>query len=264
MESLDGHSALAALAWQIELGADECIADAPLNRYQAPAKVTPPAAAVAVKAAEPAAAEPFADDVPAIARQMAGQAMDLPALRAAMAAFDHCELKQGARNLVFSDGQPGARVMVITEAPGREEDREGRPFVGREGQMLDRMLAAITLSRTAEGPKNAAQVYITNIIPYRPPQNREPTADEIAMFLPFLERHVDLAAPEVIVLMGNGACQAVLGKRGITRLRGTWTQALGRPCLPMLHPSFLLLQGLAKRDAWADLLSLQAKLRETP
>ena len=177
-----------------------------------------------------------------------------------MGAFEGCELKRGARNLVFADGDPSARVMIVGEAPGRDEDREGRPFVGRAGQLLDRMLAAIGLDRTARGE---SAVYITNVLPWRPPQNRDPKAEEIEMMLPFLARHVALADPDLLVVMGNISAQAVLGRRGITRLRGTWAEAMGRPVLPMFHPAYLLRNPAAKREAWADLLALQAKLKET-
>ena len=253
MDSAEYHSALSALAWQIELGVDTCIADEPINRYEVPAKVEKPAPAVA---AAPAGAPPVGEvDVVAAARAAAGAAQDLEQLRAALGAFPHCELKLGARNLVFSDGVPGARVMIVGEAPGRDEDREGRPFVGRAGQLLDKMLAAIDLSREAS-------VYITNVLPWRPPQNRDPKPEEIAMMQPFLERHIALAKPDVLVVVGNHACQALLGKRGITRLRGEWTQASGKPALPMFHPAYLLRNPAAKREAWADLLSLKAKLRD--
>ena len=181
-------------------------------------------------------------------------------MQAALTAFDHCELKRGAKSLVFAEGSPKARVMVIGEAPGRDEDIAGRPFVGRAGQLLDRMFAAIGMGR--ESPDPAQAIYITNVMPWRPPQNREPTPEEIAMMLPFLERHVELAAPDVIVLMGNTPCAALLGRKGITRMRGNWAQALGRPVLPMFHPAYLLRTPDAKRAAWADLLSLQARLRE--
>ncbi len=137
----------------------------------------------------------------------------------------------------------------------------GRPFVGRAGQLLDRMLGAIGLSRGA--PDSAQAVYITNVLPWRPPQNRDPKPDEMSMLLPFLERHVALAKPEALVLMGNAACQCVLQARGITRLRGSWTQGFGLPVLPMFHPAYLLRNPQAKREAWADLLELAAHL-ETP
>jgi len=188
-----------------------------------------------------------------VAKQAARAADSLPALRAAMGEFDNCELKRGARNLVFCDGQAGARVMIIGEAPGRDEDLQGKPFVGRAGQLLDRMLAAIDLSRD----KN---VYITNVLPWRPPQNRDPLPVEIAMMTPFLRRHVELAQPEVLILMGNISCQAVLGKRGITRLRGNWSDAWGKPALPMFHPAYLLRQPAMKRHAWADLLEIRSRL----
>ncbi|PKP85486.1 MAG: uracil-DNA glycosylase, partial [Alphaproteobacteria bacterium HGW-Alphaproteobacteria-2] len=136
-------------------------------------------------------------------------------------------------------------------------DIAGLPFVGRAGQMLDRMFAAIGLSRRGEG---AAALYIANMLPWRPPQNRDPTPEEIAMLRPFVARHVELAAPQVLVVMGNIACQGVLGRRGITRLRGQWTEALGLPALPMFHPAYLLRTPSAKRQAWEDLLSLKERL----
>jgi DNA polymerase len=136
---------------------------------------------------------------------------------------------------------------------------QGKPFVGRAGQLLDQMFAAIDMTR--ESPDPALSLYITNVLPWRPPQNRDPSPDEIAMMLPFVRRHVDLAAPDVLVLMGNHSCQAMLGRRGITRLRGAWTEALGRPALPMFHPAYLLRNPAAKREAWHDLLLLQSRLR---
>lgn len=254
---LDLATALALYEWQREMGADEAMLDVPLNRYDldpAPCAAAP----VAADAPAPAAAPVIAADPVAAARAAAAAAGDLAALAAAMAAFDLCELKKGARSCVFADGNPAARVMVIGEAPGREEDIAGRPFVGRAGQLLDRMLAAIGLSRQATDPAQA--VYITNVLPWRPPGNRDPDPAEIAMFLPFLARHVDLVAPKLIVLMGNTPCAAALGQRGILRLRGTWATAFGRPALPMTHPAYLLRQPAAKREAWADLLALRAAL----
>ncbi|MFA3917215.1 uracil-DNA glycosylase [Ruegeria hyattellae] len=250
MESVfDPYAAKALLEWQVELGATDAISDTPVDRY-----------ALAEMAPKPKSAQPAqtpttvaARDPVAVAKETANAAGSLDDLKAAMAAFHLCELKKGARQLVFADGIPGARVMIIGEAPGRDEDREGKPFVGRAGQLLDRMLDAIGLNR-------AVSVYITNVLPWRPPQNRDPKPEEIAMMVPFLERHVALAQPDVLVLMGNISCQAVLGKRGITRLRGKWNQAMTLPVLPMFHPAYLLRQPQMKRQAWADLLELNAKL----
>ncbi|APX12303.1 uracil-DNA glycosylase [Tateyamaria omphalii] len=253
MDSAEYHSALAALAWQIELGVDECIADAPVDRYAVPAAVPKPAKPAAVQP-EAAPVLQMGDDPVAVAREAAAAAQDLEGLRAALAAYEHCELKKGARNLVFSDGVPGARVMIVGEAPGRDEDMQGKPFVGRAGQLLDKMLAAIGMSRDES-------VYITNVLPWRPPQNRDPKPEEVAMMQPFLHRHIELADPDVLVVVGNHSCQALLGKRGITRLRGDWTEARGKPALPMFHPAYLLRNPAAKREAWADLLSLRAHLR---
>lgn len=262
MESgLDFHTARALLEWQIELGATEAIRDAPVNRYDLPQSQAKPAApknavgkAAGARGATHVPAAPSEPDPVADARAAAGSARDLAALRDALATFDHCQLKQGALKLVFSDGVPGSRVMVVGEAPGRDEDRAGRPFVGRAGQLLDRMLAAIGLDR-------GENVYITNVLPWRPPQNRDPRPEEMSMMLPFLQRHVELAKPDILIPMGNISCQALMGMRGITRLRGKWTEVWGRPALPMFHPAYLLRQPNAKRQAWTDLLELNARLK---
>ena len=242
----------AALEWQIACGADEAILDGPVDRG---ARVEPEAAPVTEAASVPV---PEMDAV-AVSRSAAEGANDLAALRAAMDAYELCELKRGARQLVFSDGQPGARVMIIGEAPGRDEDIQGKPFVGRAGQLLDLMFSHIGLGR--ENQDKDAALYITNVLPWRPPQNRDPQPDEIAMMLPFVRRHVELCDPDVIVAMGNHACQALLGRHGITRLRGNWAEALGKPVLPMFHPAYLLRNPAAKREAWADLLSIKARLQ---
>jgi DNA polymerase len=255
MDAFDGAAALALLEWQIELGADEAILDAPLDRY-ALSDAPPARTATPVAAAAPTPTGKPHD----VARDLAASATTLDALADKMAAFDLCDLKRGARNFVFADGDPRARVMIVGEAPGREEDLEGRPFVGRAGQLLDRMLDAIGLSRSHPAAEQA--VYITNVLPWRPPANRTPDASEIEMFLPFLTRHVELADPDVLVLMGNVPCQALLGRAGITRIRGQWADVAGRPTLPMFHPAYLLRNPAAKREAWADLLTLTARLKE--
>jgi len=270
----DWQAALAALAWQVDLGVAEVIGEAPMNRYDLAARgdtpapaADPPMPAAPLSAASASGIEVIGradgaspEDAVAEARVAAGQAGSLAALRGALAAYEHCEIKRGARNLVFADGLAGARVLILGEAPGRDEDLEGRPFVGRAGQLLDLMFAAIGLSRAETDPARA--LYITNVMPWRPPQNRDPDPGEVAMMRPFVERHIALAAPDVIVAMGNTPCQALLGAKGITRLRGVWAQALDRPVLPMFHPAYLLRQPAMKREAWADLLSLQARLRE--
>jgi DNA polymerase len=256
MESVEFHQAAALLAWQLELGADEAICDAPVDRYALPAALSKPAgAAKAEKVSAGPVVVPEVDGV-AMAREAAAGAADLDGLKAAIAAFEHCDLKRGARNLVFGDGLAAARVMVIGDAPDRDEDREGRPFVNRAGQLLDKMFAAIDMGRSVED----APIYLTTVLPWRPPQGRDPKPDEIAMMKPFLERHIALVNPDVLILMGNVSCQMLLGKRGITRLRGEWQDVLGKPALPMFHPSYLLRTPLAKREAWADLLSVKARL----
>ena len=279
---LDFHAALAALAWQVELGAEEACGEAPVNRFAAgvePAPALPEAEGPQSERAAPerpgsergapapvtspslAAQGPLAVAVAASAA--AAAAAGTPdALRDALAAYPHCDLRRGAKSLVFADGRPGARVMLVGDAPGRDDDQQGRPFAGRAGLLLDRMFAAIGLARNDPDPARA--LYLTDVLPWRPPQDRAPSADEIAMLSPFLLRHVALADPAVVVLMGNAALAALLGTKGITRLRGQWAEVLGRPALAMCHPDHLLRTPEAKREAWADLLALQARLRGIP
>lgn len=252
------------LEWQVALGADEAVQDAPVNRYaltDKPARVAAQqtARATAALARPPVATSDILTHAVAEARASAAAATDVSALAAALAAFPHCDLRHGAKSLVFSDGQPAARLMIVGDAPDRDEDTLGRPFVGKAGQLLDRMLAAIGLSRTATDPAQA--VYLTTVSPWRPSANGNLEPGDIAMLLPFLERHIALADPDLIVLMGNAPCQVLLDRSGITRLRGQWVDVLGKPALPMLHPTYLLRQPAAKREAWADLLALKSRLQ---
>ena len=253
------HAAMAAMLWQIDLGVTEITGESSVDRYTLPETLKP--VAVAVKSAPVVAMVQPQTDAVAVARAAAAAAGTLEALHEAMAAFDLCDLKRGAKNTVFADGNPAARVLILGEAPDRDEDMEGRPFVGRAGQLLDRMFAAIGLDRSSPDPETA--LYITNAMPWRPPQNRDPDADELAMMRPFVERHIALVDPALIVVMGNTPCQCLLGKQGILRLRGNWAEALGRPVLPMAHPAYLLRTPAAKREAWGDLLSLKARLGRT-
>ncbi len=267
------EAALRLLRWYVEMGADEAIDAAPANRLAPPPKPEPagpppPVAAAplvsvarAVAAAPPAAfAQSPAEDAQS-ARRLAAGAETVAALEALVAGFEGCALKRTATSTVFADGNPAAPVMIVGEAPGADEDRLGRPFVGRAGQLLDRMLAAIGLDRSG--------VLITNVIYWRPPGNRTPTAAEIASCLPFVLRHVALARPKILVLAGGTAARALLPEGpGITRLRGRWFD-LAIPgleeavaTLPMFHPSFLLRAPERKREAWRDLLALRARLDE--
>jgi DNA polymerase len=275
----EGRAALlAALAFQVEMGADEAIGDAPCDRFaeadRAPPRVAGPAAVQPARARErpavPAPAAPVAAAAAAMqsAASLAAACPDLPALHAALAGFEGSTLRAGAINCVFSDGVPGARVMIVGEAPGREEDRAGKPFVGRSGQLLDRMLACIGLHRHAADPARA--VYITNILPWRPLGNRTPGSDEVSMLMPFVHRHIALAAPDILVPMGGTSASALLGgSTGILRRRGQWDRYApegGRPvaALPMLHPAYLLRNPTAKRQAWRDLLELGSWLDGKP
>jgi uracil-DNA glycosylase len=267
------ETALALLRWYVEMGVDETIGDEPVNRLAPHApqrasairptepKAAPPRSVHAVAASPPAAFADSPGEAAQSARLLAARADTLAALEAAIAGFDGCALKRTATNTVIADGNPAAPVMIIGEAPGADEDRIGRPFVGRAGQLLDRMLAAIGLDRDG--------VLITNVIYWRPPGNRTPTTDEIAACVPFVLRHVALVRPKVLVLAGGTAARALLPPGpGITRLRGRWfdlaVPGLDRPVptLPMFHPSFLLRAPERKREAWRDLLALRARLDE--
>ena len=265
-------AAVAALQWMLEMGVVEPVGDTPVCAYDLPAAQAEPPRPIQPEGAQqakpqrppPMAPVVIADgpDPVAEARVAAARAATLADLHQAVMAFPHCALKQGARNTVFADGNEKARLMIVGEAPGRDEDLQGKPFVGKSGQLLDRMLAAVGLSRGAPDP--AAAVYITNVMPWRPPGNRDPEPAEIAQMVPFLARHIELIDPDVILLLGNTACAAALNARGITRLRGTWTTAFGRPALPTLHPASLLHNPANKRLVWADLLALRARLNEAP
>jgi uracil-DNA glycosylase family 4 len=193
------------------------------------------------------------------ARALAAGAGTIAELRAALDGFTGCNLRHSAKTLVFADGNPEADVMFIGEAPGREEDLQAMPFVGRAGQLLDRMLAAIGLDRDT--------AYITNMIPWRPPGNRTPAAHEIELCRPFIERHIALAQPKVLVMLGNIASKSLLDTdKGILSVRGNWMDCKTgdrlTPALPTLHPAYLLRNPSQKRLAWADFLSLQARLEE--
>lgn len=190
------------------------------------------------------------------ARAIAASAATIAELKAALEGYAGCNLRHSARTTVFSDGNPEARVMVVGEAPGRDEDLQGLPFVGRAGQLLDRMLAAIGLDRTT--------TYITNVIPWRPPGNRTPTQHEIELCKPFVERQIALIKPDILLFMGNVAVKTLLDTdRGILSIRGTFMDYrqgdLVIPAMPTLHPAYLLRSPAQKRHAWADLLALSAR-----
>jgi uracil-DNA glycosylase len=266
----------AALAWLVSVGADEAIGDTPLDRFRAVAEqaahpvataVAPPTPLPQPTVVQPPPSRPTpqaplgtAEDT-ATAREMAAAANTLEELKDAIARFDGLSLKATATNLVFADGNPQADLMLIGEAPGGEEDRRGVPFVGAAGQLLDRMLAAIGYDRTDS--------YITNIVNWRPPGNRKPSPAEMLLCQPFIERHIALMKPKLILLLGDTAAKTLTGRsEGITRLRGKWCEwtdaASGTtiPMLPTFHPAFLLRSPGQKREAWADLLAAKAKLKE--
>ena len=260
---MQDRDALTTLAWLVEAGADEAVAEAPVNRLTA----KPPAPPVPVSA-KPRPAPPSAPlppvpssaggDAIGDAQRAAAAARNLEELKAAMEAFEGSALKRAATNTVFADGTPSGRVMFIGEAPGRDEDRIGKPFVGRAGQLLDKMMASIDLDR-------GRNCYITNVINWRPPDNRDPSPEEAAICLPFLRRHIELANPGIIVLLGAVAARHVMGiTEGIMRTRGRWLEyRVGDamvPVMPTLHPAYLLRQPAHKKLAWRDLQAVASRM----
>ena len=250
-----GNDSFATLNWLVEAGADEAIGDAPVNRLVQKPVVPAPAAP---RPPPPRPMPAVAGDAIGEAMAAAASAASLAALKAAMEAFDGCALKRTATNTVFADGNPAGGILFIGEAPGRDEDRIGKPFVGRAGQLLDKMMASIGLDR-------ARNAYITNVINWRPPDNRDPTPEEAALCLPFLRRHIELADPGIIILLGAVAARHVVGAAdGIMKLRGRWMEyRVGDrmvPLMPTLHPAYLLRQPAHKKLAWRDLQAIQARM----
>jgi uracil-DNA glycosylase len=279
--ALPRDAALSLLRWYAQMGVDVALSEEPVDRL-APASPLP-ASSLAISTAGALEAEVNGEEAPLVerraarveiapapallttnpdavvlaARQEAASAPSLDALRAILEGFEGCALRSTATRLVFGDGSPSARVMLVGEAPGREEDLEGRPFVGRSGQLLDRMLAAIGLDRGG--------AYIANLVPWRPPGNRTPTPQEAAVCKPFLERQIELVDPEILVCLGAPSAQALLGaKDGILKLRGRWMtyEAGGRRIRAMatLHPAYLLRQPVQKRFAWRDFRAIASAL----
>jgi uracil-DNA glycosylase family 4 len=255
------------LSWYAEMGVTEALDETPRNHFADPVPVGErgngqprlrPLPGRPVAPARPMAAAATApDDAAVSAKALAREARTLDELKAALAGFEGCALKATAKNLVFADGNPEGRVMMVGEAPGADEDRIGLPFVGRSGQLLDRMLGAIGLSRKDD-------VYIANLLPWRPPGNRTPTPQEVAICLPFIQRQIELADPDILVCVGGPSAQGLLGFTGILRSRGKWveydTGTRRIPAIATLHPAYLLRRPLDKRLTWRDLRALKAAL----
>ena len=255
----DMTDALELLKWQLELGVDENVGNIPLDRFSVHSQ------ADKVKIETPISIQQKMPNVSSAiieAESRAKQSKTLAQLKASLANYEFCDLKKGSRNLVFSSGDPDAKVMIIGEAPGREEDIQGVPFVGRAGRLLDKMFRQIGLTRNKDQLNDILinTAYICNVIPWRPPHNRDPNTDEIEMMLPFLKRHISLIQPKIIVAMGNISCRALIGQTGITKLRGNWLDFDKTPLMPMCHPAYLLRNNAAKKDAWSDLLKIKKKL----
>jgi DNA polymerase len=278
--SLEPRALADLLAWYSEMGVDAAVAEhaidhlapapppsagaeprAPLRTESAPTPMERRAAAPLLPrvSVPPVVAAPTGE-IERAARSVAAAATTLDELRVALAAFDGCNLKLTATQLVFADGNPEGRVMLVGEAPGRDEDIQGLPFVGRSGQLLDRMLAAIGLDRT--------KVYIANVVPWRPPGNRTPTPLETAACRPFIERQIALADPDFLICLGGPAAAELMANReGILKFRGRWheydTGTRKIRAMATLHPAYLLRQPLQKRLAWRDFLALKTALDQT-
>jgi uracil-DNA glycosylase len=269
MPDLATPAALARLLrWYADMGVDLAVDDRPHNRFaesqnlerapvvaSAPHRVAPVPAPAAVRSLAPASLAGVAE----AGHAEAATAQTLEDLRAELLAFNGCGLKATATQLVFADGNPEADIMFVGEAPGADEDRIGRPFVGRAGQLLDKMLAAIGLDRT--------NVYIANVVPWRPPGNRTPTPLETGVCLPFTRRQIELVAPKILICLGAPAMQTLLGvKEGIMRRRGRWMDydrgGTIVPAMAMLHPAYLLRQPSHKKFAWQDLRELAKMMRK--
>ena len=261
------NALLATLQWYADLGVDEAIAEEPWDRFAAPQRAGPEPQRAAPHPAlpqpalphpappPPRAAAPAGD--PGLAAELAAIAT-LEALRARLDRFEDCALKATATNTVFGEGPDAARLMIVGEAPGEEEDRQGRPFVGPSGKLLDRMLAAIGLER--------GEVYITNTLYWRPPGNRTPTPAEVQACAPFLRRQIAIIRPQVLLMVGGAAAKSMLERdEGIMRLRGRWAEydpggGDPIPALATFHPAYLLRSPAQKREAWRDLLAVQMRL----
>lgn len=259
------------LRFYAEAGVDEALDDAPADRFaeaaaaqaarapaQRPATASPARPAASPRPTAPALAVP--DEAQAArARELARQAQTLEELRDIVDNFDGCNLKFTAKQIAFSDGDPNAPLMLVGEAPGRDEDIQGKPFVGRSGQLLDRMLAGIGIGR-------AGGAYIANVIPWRPPGNRTPTPLETEICRPFIERQIELAGPKVLVTLGAPSARALLhATEGMLRMRGKWmthitASGMEIPAMPTLHPAYLLRNPAHKKLAWRDFLEIRAKL----
>lgn len=250
------------LKWYAECGVDETISDSPTNWFEIPEniQINQPVKATTTPTSKPAAPAPLSSHKENIesAEKTAAEATTLEALKEAILAFEGCSLKNTASNTVFSDGNVNSDIMLIGEAPGAEEDRVGKPFIGEAGQLLDRMFAAIDMTR-------AEDFYITNLLPWRPPGNRKPTDTECEICLPFIKRHIELFKPKMIILIGGTSASSIMNvQTGITKLRGKWSEyQVGEemiPMMPILHPAYLLRQPQFKKQAWHDLLSIKERL----
>ena len=263
---LDPGSLRELLAFYADAGVDTPLEEMPQDRLVEVQPAPPAPRAEAKPAAAPVVAAPYVQAVAipdeaqvARARALAQEAKTIGELQDILANFEGCNLKFTAKNLVFADGNPESGLMLVGESPGRDEDLEGRPFVGQAGKLLDRILAAIGRDRTS--------AYISNAIPWRPPGNRDPSPMETEICRPFIERHIELVQPKILVSLGNPVTKLLLNTTtGIMRMRGTWAMhvtasGIEIPTMPTLHPAYLLRNPAHKKLAWQDFLAIQMKLR---
>lgn len=260
----DSHTALkAALSWHLDNGVDEVMVDKAIDHTALPERPVTPAKSAVLTPAKASVQLVGTSEVVEQARALAGECQTLEALKSAIEGFEGLSVKKTATQIVFADGDPSARIMVVGEAPGADEDRQGLPFVGVSGQLLDKILASIHLARKPAAGQQG--VYISNILNWRPPGNRTPSEQEIQISLPFIQKHIELVSPDFLILSGGVAAKGLLNStESISKLRGRFHECAinGKtiPALATYHPSYLLRTPSQKRAVWQDMLMLQERL----
>jgi len=265
----------AILQYQIDLGVDEAITANTFNRFKEtklqgqkkPERILSPKPIQSkqrnnslLREQKSSSVDNTANEAKLVAQKLVSEVQTLDDLKNSIEAFNGCDYRETAINLVFADGNPKAKIMVIGEAPGQDEDKQGLPFVGRSGQLLDKIFSEAGLSRKSNDSSTA--IYITNAVNWRPPGNKTPPPEVIDMFRPFIQKHIELVNPKILVLTGNSSCNAIINRGGIIGLRGKWIKDERYNIMPIVHPAFLLRNPKVKRDTWNDILKIKQKLLE--
>jgi len=265
----------AILQYQIDLGVDEAITANTFNRFKEtklqgqkkPERILSPKPIQSkqrnnslLREQKSSSVDNIANEAKLVAEKLVSEVQTLDDLKNSIEAFNGCDYRETATNLVFADGNPKAKIMLIGEAPGQDEDKQGLPFVGRSGKLLDKIFSEAGLSRKSKDSSKA--IYITNAVNWRPPGNKKPPPEVIDMFRPFIHKHIEMVNPKILVLSGNSSCNAIINQVGITGLRGKWIKGERYFIMPIVHPAFLLRDPKYKRDTWNDILQIKQKLRE--